>query len=284
MMVGPSGSASGAGLKPVELLAVKSRSDERRKKVLGTTRGRWVSESRSKANPRGRVDSHACRQNQGRSTPLGLVRQEQDSLGFHGRHQQVQRFLRPHSKQRRWSELATVLFETSILLPMEIEPPIVQGRRDLASDRIGFQGRRVAHRVQCAVEKALVNSGWKSRPGAGSFRPVTTEAAMEVTKLLKPSGKGSHGDSVSMQVVTRVNAEQASKRAMQEPTQLDLGEGRSRWNGTSERVPRSCRGSGDGMQATGTRRNTGNPSGDRKWNNRRLVRGRLGRLGWRRGP
>jgi hypothetical protein len=61
-----------------------------------------------------------------------------------------------------------------------------------------------------------------------------------------------------------VNAEQASKRAMQEPTQLDLGEGRRRWKGTNERVHRSCRGSGDGMQATGTRRNTGNPSGDRE--------------------
>jgi hypothetical protein len=35
--------------------------------------------------------------------------------------------------------------------------------------------------------KALVHSGWKSRPGAGSFRPVTIEAAVEVTKPLKPS-------------------------------------------------------------------------------------------------
>jgi glycogen operon protein len=36
-------------------------------------------------------------------------------------------------------------------------------------------------------EKALVHSGWKSRPGAGSFRPVTIEAVVEVTKPLKPS-------------------------------------------------------------------------------------------------
>jgi hypothetical protein len=36
-------------------------------------------------------------------------------------------------------------------------------------------------------EKALVYSGWKSRPGACSFRPVTTEAVVEVTKPLKPS-------------------------------------------------------------------------------------------------
>jgi hypothetical protein len=40
----------------------------------------------------------------------------------------------------------------------------------------------------------------------------------------------------------------------------------------------------NGMQATGTRRNTGSPSGDRRWINRRLVRVRLGRMGWRRGP
>jgi hypothetical protein len=32
---------------------------------------------------------------------------------------------------------------------------------------------------------------------------------------------------VSMQAVTRVNAEQASKRLMQEPTRPEFGEGRS---------------------------------------------------------
>jgi hypothetical protein len=36
-------------------------------------------------------------------------------------------------------------------------------------------------------EKALVFSGWESRPGTGSLRPVATEAAVEVTKLLEPS-------------------------------------------------------------------------------------------------
>ena len=75
--------------------------------------------------------------------------------------------------------------------------------------------------------------------------------------------EGRKGDSVSMQAVTRVNAEQASKRVMQEPTRLSDGEGRCRWNSMSEQVHRSCRGNGDGMQATGTRRNTGSPSGDR---------------------
>ena len=66
-----------------------------------------------------------------------------------------------------------------------------------------------------------------------------------------------------MQAVTKVNAEQASKRTMQELTRRKYGEGGSRWEGTSEQSRRSCRGIGDGMQTQGTRRNTGSPSGDR---------------------
>ncbi len=50
---------------------------------------------------------------------------------------------------------------------------------------------------------------------------------------------------------------------MQEPTRRDSGkadvDGRVRAN----KFHRSCRGNGDGMQAEGTRRNTGSPSGDR---------------------
>src|SRR5205814_9670887 len=38
--------------------------------------------------------------------------------------------------------------------------------------------------------------------------------------------EGRVGDSASMQAVTRVNAEQASKRLMQEPTHRVIGEGR----------------------------------------------------------
>src|SRR4051812_42080838 len=67
-----------------------------------------------------------------------------------------------------------------------------------------------------------------------------------------------------MQAVTRVNAVQASKRVMQEPTRGESREGRSRWERTSERAHRSCRGIGDGMQTKGTRRNTGSPGGDRR--------------------
>ena len=52
---------------------------------------------------------------------------------------------------------------------------------------------------------------------------------MEVTKLSKPSmTKGRVSDSASKQAVTRVNAEQAPKRVMWEPTRLSNGEGRRR--------------------------------------------------------
>jgi len=45
---------------------------------------------------------------------------------------------------------------------------------------------------------------------------------MEETKWLKPSDKRvtKYGDSASVQAVTRVNAEQASKRTMRGPTRL----------------------------------------------------------------
>ena len=45
---------------------------------------------------------------------------------------------------------------------------------------------------------------------------------MEATKWLKPSVKRvtKYGDSASVQAVTRVNAEQASKRTMRGPTRL----------------------------------------------------------------
>jgi len=56
---------------------------------------------------------------------------------------------------------------------------------------------------------------------------------------------------------------QASKKLMQELTHRNIGESRSQWERTSERAHGSYRGSGDGMQTQGTRRNTGNPSGDR---------------------
>ena len=53
------------------------------------------------------------------------------------------------------------------------------------------------------------------------LQPEATGATMEVTKSLKPLVKRvtTYGDSASVQAVTRVNAEQASKRTMRGPTQ-----------------------------------------------------------------
>ena len=51
----------------------------------------------------------------------------------------------------------------------------------------------------------------------------------------------------------------------------------------SEQLPPTCRGSGDGMRAKGTKGNTGNPNGDCSGINWQLARDRPGRLGWRRG-
>src|SRR6202040_1676668 len=76
--------------------------------------------------------------------------------------------------------------------------------------------------------------------------------------------EGRKGDSVSMQAVTRVNAEQASKRGMQEPTRLSDGEGRRRWNSMSEQVSSVLPGYWRRHAGKGDRRNTGSPSGDRK--------------------
>ena len=98
--------------------------------------------------------------------------------------------------------------------------------------------------------------------------------------------KGRLGDSASRQAVTRVNAEQASKRIMWEPTRREYGEGRRRWGrGRANEPQRSHRGNGDGMSAEEIRRNTGSPSGERRVTaNRTPARDRPGRLGWRRGP
>jgi hypothetical protein len=63
---------------------------------------------------------------------------------------------------------------------------------------------------------------WFVPPGSNRSSGGGNEAAEAF------GGEGRNGDSVSMQAVTRVNAEQASKRTTQEPTRLEIGEGRRR--------------------------------------------------------
>ena len=78
--------------------------------------------------------------------------------------------------------------------------------------------------------KARIFSGCKSRPAtlvvpAGSNRSGgggnETAGAFDA--------KGRSGDSASRQAVTRVNAEQAPKGLMWEPTRRENGEGRRHW-------------------------------------------------------
>ena len=64
------------------------------------------------------------------------------------------------------------------------------------------------------------------------LQPEATGATVEVTKWLKPSECVSRnfGDSASVQAVTRVNAEQSSKRTLHRPTRLPY-RGRLIWLG-----------------------------------------------------
>src|SRR5262245_40248437 len=67
----------------------------------------------------------------------------------------------------------------------------------------------------CAVTRRRFPVG--ASPTRRTLQPEATGAAMEVT--LKPSDSASRlGDGASVQAVTRVNAEQASKRTMRRPT------------------------------------------------------------------
>ena len=69
----------------------------------------------------------------------------------------------------------------------------------------------------CAVKRRRFPVG--ASPTRQPLQPEATGAVMEETKWLKPSVSVSRiGDSASVQAVTRVNAEQASKRTMRRPT------------------------------------------------------------------
>ena len=90
------------------------------------------------------------------------------------------------------------------------------------------------------------------------------------------------GDLASMQAVTGVNAEQASKRVMRLLTWLRYRESRSFPERMSENSGETA-----GVVATAcmkeeNERNTGSPNGERL--NRKPARDRPGRMGWRTGP
>jgi hypothetical protein len=87
---------------------------------------------------------------------------------------------------------------------------------------------RATPRLYVRREKVLVIQRVQAPPGNWSLQPEAIGATVEVTKPSEPSMERiAFGDSASKQAVTRVNAEQASKRAMRKPTRLNNGEGRS---------------------------------------------------------
>jgi len=130
-------------------------------------------------------------------------------------------------------------------------------------------------------EKALVDRGCKSRPGTGLAPPGSNRSGGGGNETVGASGVEGHlGDLASMQAVTRVNAEQASKRLTQEPTRRDIGRAAADGTVRANEAHQTCRGNGDGKYAKLTSSNTGSPSGDRRAAiNWYLVRGRPGRLG-----
>ena len=88
----------------------------------------------------------------------------------------------------------------------------------------------------CAV-KALVHSG--GIPARELFAPPgSNQSSSGGNETAGASGaEGRKGDLASVQAVTSVNAEQAPKPLMQEPTRHESREGRSEWNRSSGQIP-----------------------------------------------
>src|SRR5271167_787212 len=115
--------------------------------------------------------------------------------------------------------------------------------------------------LACAVPRRRFPVG--ARPTRQPLQPEATGAVMEVTKWLKPSECVSRiGDSASVQAVTRVNAEQASKRTMHRPTRLPF-RGRLTRLGRTERsgTPSRCAGVLATACTQGKRTQHGRPQG-----------------------
>jgi hypothetical protein len=94
-----------------------------------------------------------------------------------------------------------------------------------------------------------------------------------------------------MQAVMRMNAEQASKNVMWEPTRSRNGEGRCRWGRRAKHTQWFHRGSGDGMYERrrkvdrGSNERHGKPWRCASVSATGVPRGTgPGRRGWRRGP
>src|SRR5271157_4014723 len=100
--------------------------------------------------------------------------------------------------------------------------PFGEWRRDVLFEWTAVNDNDLYH-VRRA--KARFSSGCKSRPA--TFVPAgSNRSSCGGNETAEASGvEGHESDLVSMQAVTRVNAEQASKDVMWKPTRHDFGEG-----------------------------------------------------------
>src|SRR5260370_3659655 len=132
--------------------------------------------------------------------------------------------------------------------------------------------------MACAVTRRRFPVG--ASPTRQPLQPEAIGAVMEVTKWLKPSISVSRiGESRSLQAVTRVNAEQSSKRTMRRSTRQPF---RGRLIGRGEQS-KGCaqplrRGSGDSMY-TRKRTQHGKPHGVVSNDQPEAREGQAGRLG-----
>jgi hypothetical protein len=104
---------------------------------------------------------------------------------------------------------------------------------------------------------------------------------VEATKRLKPPVKGvtKYGDDASVQAVTRVNAEQASKRTLRRPTRLPYRGRLIRLGESSEEGPSRCAGVVATACTQGKRTQHGKPLGVVRGDQPDAREGQAGRLG-----
>lgn len=143
----------------------------------------------------------------------------------------------------------------------ETEAPALRRKPPANSYSLRLQPPRLSSTLRAPCQGGA--SQWvRIPPGSWSLQPVAIGAAVEATKPSEPLiQRVALGDSASMQAETRVNAEQASKQGLWEPTRLEFGEGRR----LRTRRATAC-GGPTGVLASacmkeGSVRNTGSPSG-----------------------
>ena len=134
--------------------------------------------------------------------------------------------------------------------------------------------------------KAALSSGCEAHPAtapAGSNR--SSHGGNEAVEAFGDQRVTKYGDVASVQAVTRVNAEQASKRTMRRPTRLPF-RGRLIRLGEVSKAIRPAAAPGYWRQHVHKEsvRNTGGPTTWSGMTNRTPARDRPGAVGMRRGP